>query len=108
MSEGEHFHYDQNFILDTRQGILRHAATVKSHKNGLTMQVFTTEPCIQFYDAKGLSVPVAGLGGEKLQAYGGFCLEPQNVPDSPNVAHFPDPVLRPGQVYRQVTDYRFN
>ena len=107
MSGGEHFHYDQNFILDTRQGTLRHAATVKSYKNSLTMQVFTTEPCIQFYDAKGLNVPVAGLGGQKLLAYGGFCLEPQNVPDSPNVAHFPDPVLRPGQVYRQVTDYRF-
>jgi aldose 1-epimerase len=40
-------------------------------------------------------------------ARAGLCLEPQNVPDSPNVPHFPSPVLRPGEVYRQVTDYRF-
>jgi len=106
-SNGEPFHYDQNFMLDTRSGALRHAATVKSLKNNLSMQVFTSEPCIQFYDAKGLNVPVTGLGGQKLQAYAGFCLEPQNVPDSPNVPHFPDPVLRPGQMYRQITDYRF-
>jgi aldose 1-epimerase len=106
--DGRHFHYDQNFILNTRSGSLRHAATVTSAKNGLSMEVFTTEPCIQFYDALNLKVPVSGLGGQKLQPHGGFCLEPQNVPDSPNVAHFPDPVLRPGQIYRQITDYRFS
>ena len=37
----------------------------------------------------------------------GFCLEPQHVPDSPNLPHFPSTVLRPGEVYRQVTEYRF-
>jgi aldose 1-epimerase len=94
-------------MLDTRGGGLRHAATVKSAISNLSLDVFTTEPCIQFYDAKGLNVSVSGLGGQKLQAYGGFCLEPQNVPDSPNVPHFLDPVLRPGQIYRQITDYRF-
>ena len=36
-----------------------------------------------------------------------FCLEPQHVPDSPNLSHFPSTVLRPGNVYRQVSEYRF-
>lgn len=101
------FHYDQNFIVRGRAGALRHAASVRSVKNGLTMDVFSTEPCIQFYDAMKLMLPVAGHGGRALQANSGFCLEPQNVPNSPNIAHFPDPVLRPGHVYSQVTDYRF-
>ena len=107
-ADGGLFHYDQNFMLRTRSGDLRLAATAKSGRNGLTLQVFTTEPCLQFYDAKNLNVPVPGLGMKRLAARAGFCLEPQNVPDSPNRAHFPDPVLRPTEIYRQITDYRFS
>jgi len=104
---GDFFKYDQNFMLSTRGGPLRHAATVTSPKNGLSMEVHTTEPCIQFYDGVKMKPPVPGLGGVMYGARAGLCLEPQNVPDSPNVSHFPSPVLRPGEVYRQVTDYRF-
>ena len=65
-ADGGVFHYDQNFMLRTRSGSLRLAATAKSGRNGLTLQVFTTEPCIQFYDAKNLNVPVPGLGMKRL------------------------------------------
>lgn len=105
--DNEPFRYDQNFMLRTRAGDLRLAATVRSPKNGLHMSVFTTEPCVQFYDGVKMNPPVAGLGGVKYGPRGGLCLEPQNVPNSPNIAHFPDPVLRSGQIYRQTTDYRF-
>ena len=101
------FHYDQNFLLNARGGALRHAATVLSLKNGLSMNVFTTEPCIQLYDGAKMKLPVPGLGGVLYGSRAGLCLEPQNIPNSPNESHFPDPVLRPGKVYRQVTDYRF-
>jgi aldose 1-epimerase len=106
-SDGGLFHYDQNYMLREQSGALRRAATAKSGRNGLSLEVWTTEPAIQFYDAKNLNVPVPGLGMKRLNARAGFCLEPQRPPDSPNRAHFPDPVLRPGQVYRQITEYRF-
>ena len=106
-SNGRHFPYDQNFILKEPGPGLRHAATVRSPKNGLSMHVFTTEPCIQFYDAVNLNVSVPSLGGQRLKPHSGFCLEPQTVPNSPNIAHFPSSILRPDQIYRQITEYRF-
>jgi aldose 1-epimerase len=108
-ADGGLFHYDQNFILMPRSGgMLRYAARVHSPKNGLSMDILTTETSIQLYDAKNLDVPVPGLDGQSLQARAGLCLEPQNIPDSPNRPHFPSPVLRPGEEYRQVTEYRFS
>jgi aldose 1-epimerase len=106
-ANGRHIPYDQNFLLATRGHSLRHAATVASKKNGLSLAVWTTEPCIQFYDAVNLRVPVAGLGGQALTPHSGFCLEPQHMPDSPNRPHFTDTTLRPGEIYRQTTEYRF-
>lgn len=106
-ADGGLFHYDQNFMLRESSGPLRRAATAKSSRNGLSLEVWTTEPAIQFYDAKNLNVPVPGLGMKRLTARAGFCLEPQRTPDSPNRSHFTDSVLRPGQIYRQITEYRF-
>jgi len=105
--DGSHFAYDQNFFLNGRGQDLRHAATVFSPKNGLSMQVFTTEPCIQFYDAANLNIPVLGLSDRVLKPHSGLCLEPQTVPNGPNIAHFPNAILRPDQIYHQITEYRF-
>ena len=52
-------------------------------------------------------MPVPGLDGARYGSHAGLCLEPQHVPDSPNNPQFPNTVLRPGEVYRQVTEYRF-
>lgn len=106
-SEGGVFHYDQNFVLRQRSSTLSRAATVKSSRNGISLEVWTTEPCIQFYDAKNLNVPVPGLGMKRLTARAGLCLEPQRPPDCPNRPHFGDSLLRPGQTYQQITEYRF-
>lgn len=109
------FHYDVNFMLrrDRLQpsGIaalpLAHAGTVRSPANGLSLAVWTTEPGLQVYDGAKVDVPVPGLDGARYGSHAGLCLEPQHVPDSPNNPQFPNTVLRPGEVYRQVTEYRF-
>ena len=67
------------------------------------MEVHTTEPGIQVYTGSKLDAAVPGLGGARYGAFGGVAIEPQVFPDSPNKAHFPDPTLRPGEVYRQVS-----
>ncbi len=51
---------------------------------------------------------MAGLGGAEYRPFGGVAIEPQVFPDSPNKPHFPDPVLRPGHVYRQLSEYRLS
>jgi aldose 1-epimerase len=109
------FWYDNNFILrrdrTEESGIaqrpLAHAATFASQRNGLAMEVWTTEPGLQVYDGFKTNVPVPGLGGASYGASSGLCLEPQHFPDSPNRPHFPDTILRPHEIYRQVTEYRF-
>ncbi len=108
--------YDHNFILRrdrTEPSVMPGldvalAATLRSLKNGLSMQVWTTEPALQVYDGFKTNTPVPGLSGESYGTCSGICLEPQHVPDSPNLPHFPDTVLRSGEVYRQVTEYRFD
>ncbi|MCO4053994.1 MAG: galactose mutarotase [Bosea sp.] len=113
--DGSRHWYDHNFILrrDRREASsmpgleVAHAATLRSLRNGLAMQVWTTEPAIQLYDGFKMGTPVPGLTGAPYGAAAGLCLEPQHVPDSPNLPHFPSTVLRPGEVYRQVTEYRF-
>lgn len=111
---GARFWYDHNFVLRRERrepGVggaeLAHAATLASPVSGLQMEVWTTEPCLQVYDGFKLNLPVSGLGGTRYGASGGIALEPQHAPDSPNLPHMPSTVLRPGELYRQVTEYRF-
>ena len=80
---------------------------MRSPRNGLTLSLFSDQPGVQFYDAATLNVPVPGLGGARYGAHAGFCLEPQAFPDSPNRRHFTDAVLRPGETYRHVSEFRF-
>jgi aldose 1-epimerase len=114
-TDGTRIWYDHNYILrrDRREisgaaGLeLAHAATLRSARSGLAMQLWTTEPALQVYDGFKLAPPVPGLDGQRYGACAGLALEPQHVPDSPNLPHFPSTVLRPGEVYRQVSEYRF-
>lgn len=113
---GSPVHYDVNFVLRRDRlecsGIdglpLAHAATVSSPINNLTLCVWTTEPGLQFYDAGMLNVPVAGLDNAKYIPHAGLCLEAQNFPNAINQPQFPNSILRPGETYQQVTEYRFN
>lgn len=113
--KGERVRFDNNYMLRRDRiehlspgGVdIAHAATVASDKSGLRMEVWTTEPAVQFYDAAKMSLPVPGLDGVRYGPCAGLCLEPQHVPNSPNMPQFPSTVLRPGEAYRQVTEYRF-
>ena len=101
--------YDLNYVIGgKRDGVLIHAARATAPSNGLTMNVFTDQPGIQFYDAKKLDCPVPGIGGAHYGNHAGFCLETQLYPDAPNKPNFPSSVLRPGERYRNVTEFRFS
>jgi aldose 1-epimerase len=99
--------YDINYVLRGPYGELRHAATLASRRNGLSMEMWTTEPGVQFYDGHLIDISVKGLDGTPYGRHGGLCLEPQRFPDSPNNAHFPSSILPPGQVSSQVSELRF-
>ena len=99
--------YDHNYVLDGRAGQLRHAAEVYEPKTGRTMEVWTTEPGMQFYSANFLAVEGGGKNGHAYPRRAAFCLETQHFPDAPNKPGFPSTVLRRGQRFRSTTIYRF-
>jgi aldose 1-epimerase len=100
------FRYDGNVVL-RNSGALTKAARVASSKGDITMEVWTTKPGLQFFDAATLKVSAPGLDGMRLTPRSGLCLEPQFFPDSINEPHFTNCVLRPGDVYAHRTEYRF-
>ncbi|HEX9187111.1 MAG TPA: aldose epimerase family protein [Vicinamibacteria bacterium] len=100
--------YDHNFVLRGKAGELRPAARVVEPASGRVLEMLTTEPGVQFYSGNFLDGSVVGESGRPYVKRAGFCLEAQHFPDSPNQKAFPPVVLRPGQVYRQTTVYRFS
>lgn len=108
MSEGRPVAYDHNFCLSAQRGPLRNVARVEGGRSGLSMEVWTTEPGLQFYTGEKVARDVPGLEGRRYRAYAGFAMEPQVWPDSPNHRHFPQAVLRPGETYHQTSEYRFS
>ena len=101
--------YDHNFVLDkSAPGELSKAAEMRDPVSGRVMQVWTTEPCMQFYGGQGLSDKIpAKTPGKTLCKYAGIALETQHAPDSPNRPDFPTTTLEPGQTYASRTEYRF-
>ena len=99
--------YDHNFVLNRAGKGLELAARVVERKTGRTMEVWTTEPGVQFYSGNFLDGSNIGKGGASYKYRFGFCLETQHFPDSPNHPSFPSTVLNPGDIYRSVTEYRF-
>ncbi|QIE57315.1 galactose mutarotase [Pikeienuella piscinae] len=75
---------------------------------GVEMALETTAPGLQLYTADGLDPPAGGAEGRPLGRRAGLCLEPQLWPDAPRHAHFPGAILRPGEVWRQLTRLRFS
>jgi aldose 1-epimerase len=96
--------YDNTYVLAPSEGGLRQAARLES--SGAAMEIWSTEPGIQFFDG-GTMRSMPGRNGMMLGPYRGLCLEPQRFPDSPNHPGFTDCTLRPGETYRQTTEYRF-
>ena len=100
--------YDHNFVLRNSGGRLALAARVYEPFSGRVMECLTTEVGVQFYSGNRMGKSVQGKPGQVYVRRGGFCLEAQHFPDSPNKTQFPSTVLRPGQAYHTVTVYRFS
>ncbi|HVF21555.1 MAG TPA: aldose epimerase family protein [Pyrinomonadaceae bacterium] len=104
-----HGGYDHNFALSNYdRSSLQPAARLYEPKCGRVLEILTTEPGMQFYSGNFLDGSFNGKGGVVYYQYTGLCLEPQHFPDAPNHANFPSTVLRPGEVYRHVSVYRFS
>jgi aldose 1-epimerase len=99
--------YDSTLVLDNPNGKLVEAAEVYDPISGRLMQCWTTEPSVHFSSGGNLA-GVVGRGGIKWVPYAGFSLETQHYPDSPNHPNFPNTILRPGHMYRQVSEFRFS
>lgn len=100
--------YDHNYVLDHPQAELGLAVKVCEPRSGRVLEVFTTEPGMQFYTGNFLDGTLTGKSGSKYTKHSGFCLETQHFPDSPNHPEFPSTTLNPGEVYKQTTIYKFS
>ncbi|MBN2418264.1 MAG: galactose mutarotase [Deltaproteobacteria bacterium] len=99
--------YDHNYIINQAEdNELKLAAAVHEPVSGRYMEIYTTEPGVQFYSANFL-FGITGKSGKAYAPRDAFCLETQHFPDSPNRPEFPSVVLRPGETYRTSTIHRF-
>jgi aldose 1-epimerase len=99
--------YDQNWVLNKAGGELSLAARAYEPGSGRVMEVFTTEPGMQFYSGNRVE-DMNGKDGRIHQKRSAFCLETQHYPDSPNHPHFPTTVLKPGEKFHSTTIYKFS
>ena len=101
--------YDHNFVLNKLDGKeIALAASVYEPQSGRFMEVFTTEPGVQFYCGNFLNGKDAGKQNKQYNYRSALCLETQHFPDSPNHPEFPSVVLRPGEIYNSVCIYKFS
>ena len=100
--------YDHTWVINGRMGVMRLAATAYEATSGRVMQVWTTEPGVQFYTGNFLDGTKTGKSGKIYPRRSGFCFETQHYPDSPNQPAFPTTTLKKGQTYRSSTIYRFS
>ena len=97
--------YDQTYVLDKKYGELTLATKTIDKNSGLTLFVYTTEPVVHFYTAKGLAIK-KGKNNKNYQDLDGFCIETQHHPNAINISSFPNTILHPEQVYTQTTIYK--
>lgn len=96
---------DHTFVIDGKPGTLRIAARMTDPASGRVMEVWTTQPGMQVYSANSVRPKAAQEKG--YVPHGAMSFQTQHYPDSPNHPNFPSTELAPGQVFRQVTEYRF-
>ncbi len=99
--------YDHCWVLNKESNEITLGARVVEPQSGRVMEVWTTEPGMQFYCGNFLDGSNVGKGGKVYNRRNGFCLETQHFPDSPNKSNFPSVVLRPGETYETTTIYKF-
>ena len=99
--------FDFNWALDNKGDVKQLAAEVHDPESGRRLQLFTTEPGVQFYTSNFLDGSVKGKAGKTYQHWSGFTLETQHFPDAPNQPTFASTRLNPGQTYTQNTVFKF-
>lgn len=99
--------YDHNWVVNHPAGELGLDARVTDLDSGRVMEVWSTEPGLQFYSGNFLDGTITGKDGHVYQFRNGFAMEPQHYPDSPNHDNFPSVVLHPGDTYHNTIIYKF-
>ncbi len=102
--------YDHNWVLNRTkgEGELELAARLYEPTTGRVLEVFTTEPGMQFYCGNFLRGNLNGKSGKPYVHRGGLVLETQHFPDSPNQPSFPDTILKPGETLKSQTIFKFS
>jgi aldose 1-epimerase len=98
--------YDHCWVLNSKDS-MKNVGTVSEASTGRYVDVMTTEPAVQFYSGNFLDGTITGKAGIKYARRFGLCLETEHFPDSPNQPQFPSVLLKPGEVYKTSTIYRF-
>lgn len=98
--------YDHNFVLNRTTSDLELVATLSDSISGRKLEVYTTEPGLQFYSGNFLDGSIKTSSGQPIQQHAALCLETQHFPDSPNKPDFPSTLLKPGEKYHTVTKYK--
>jgi aldose 1-epimerase len=97
--------YDQCFIVDNKTNELELVAETKSQLSGIRLEIYSTEPAVQFYTGQGLNIKNEKEGNH-YGPFSGFCLETHKHPNAINIPGFPNTVLRPGEKYYQKNVYK--
>ena len=101
--------YDHNWVINRSGNGLESVATLYHPASGRFMEVFTTEPGIQFYSGNFLDGTLTNTkAGQKYVQHAALCLETQHFPDSPNQPGFPNTILKPGEKYTHTSLYKFS
>ena len=95
------------WALRNYDGSLAKAADLYSPRSGRGVETWTTEPGLLTYTGRGLNGQMIGKNGIPLEKFGGMLLETLHFADSPNRPDFPATILRPGERYHSVTEFRF-
>lgn len=102
--------YDQNYVLNktpkNKEGLV-FAAKIYHPTNGRTLEVYTNEPGLQFYESNFFDGSLIGKSGKPYVFRGAFCLETQHFPDAPNQVNFPSTLLKPGETFKSICVYKF-
>jgi aldose 1-epimerase len=100
--------YDHNFVLNSKGGSLQKVATLSDDVSGRELEVFTTEPGLQFYTGNFLDGKIKTSAGKAINKNTALCLETQHFPNSPNQSSFPSTLLSPGQTFHSETVYKLS
>ena len=100
--------YDNNFVLNKKPNALKRVAYVFDASSGRKLEVYTTEPGLQFYSGNFLNPSLKTSSGQPINRRTGLCLETQHFPNSPNQPNFPNTILRPGEKFHSVTKYKLS